>query len=76
MSKEHWNIQIRVQRVIKQEAPPRASSSQSPQTERETIEVLNLAIVADDEMSAYAKARKMLEASTPDWLEATKEGRQ
>lgn len=64
---EHFNIQISVQRVIKETAPARGM--QGPTTERDIIKVVELAIVAPTEREAFAKARKMLAAAEPEWTE-------
>lgn len=72
---EHFNIQIKVQRVIQPEPVPaggsaygnRMTENTTVKPERQITDVLSLAITADDEGEAYAKARKMLEAATPEW---------
>lgn len=56
---EHWNVQIKVQRV-KNERVDRGPLH-GPASEREVTEVLSLAVVADSEREAYAKAVRVLD---------------
>lgn len=60
----HFNIQINIQRVTKRDTPARGM--QGPTSERETTEVLKLAVTAATEEEAYAKAHKMLTANQPE----------
>lgn len=68
----HWNIQISIQRV--EEPKPALNEAGYPvkglagtpvMTERKVIKTLDLAIVADSEAEAYAKAHRMLNANQP-----------
>ncbi len=67
----HWNIQINIQSV--EESHPiesasrhiRPGNSLPPMTERKINKVLELAIVAESEEEAYAKAHRMLDANAP-----------
>lgn len=74
---EHYNIQINVQKVETAEASTpvarrRGSSyseeEETPRGSKRVTEVLAVKVVADDETEAYSKARKMLDAATPDYL--------
>lgn len=51
---EHWNVQIKVQRVDR-------SASTMGGERREVTEVLSLAVVADSEREAYAKVVRVLD---------------
>lgn len=64
---EHFNIQISVQKVVKETTPARGMAG--PSTERDIVKVVELAIVAPTEREAFAKARKMLAAAEPEWAE-------
>lgn len=65
----HWNIQIAIQRVeVTTPAPSRHPAGLVPssgKTERDTIKVLDLAIVAETEDEAYERLALLLEASRP-----------
>lgn len=69
---ERWNIQISIQRVTTQEVEKgnaRGLAQQVSGKDREVTKVLELAVVADTEREAYAKAHRMLSASEPEWPE-------
>ena len=56
---EHWNVQIKIQRVTNERVDRGPLSAAAK--EREVTEVLSLAVVADSEAKAYAKARRILD---------------
>lgn len=57
---EHWNVQIKIQRVTKERQERGALMAAA--TEREITEVLSLAVVEATETQAYEKARRLLAA--------------
>jgi len=60
---EHWNVQIKIQRVTNERVdrgPLNAAAN-----ERNIVEVLSLAVVADDEREAYEKAMRLMKANAP-----------
>jgi hypothetical protein len=69
VSKEHWNIQINIQRVTEPEklldtgGYPVKVASREVLTERTVTKVLDLAITAETETEAYVKAHRMLVAN-------------
>ncbi len=70
---QHWNIQIGIQRVEEPEPindkggyPIKAVSGRPLMSERKVVKVVDLAITADGEKEAYAKAHRMLSASEPE----------
>lgn len=57
---EHFNVQIKIQRVRHETVTrPLASNEKS----REIVNILDLAVTADTEVEAYAKAHRMLNAN-------------
>jgi hypothetical protein len=65
---QHFNIQIVIQRVTTE--PVKAGQARGINQavsgkDRESVEILRVAVVGDTEAEAYAKAAKMLEASKP-----------
>lgn len=65
---QHFNIQINIQKVT---IAPASSSSRGVNAaisgkERDTVELLKLAITADTEAEAYSKAYRMLAANAPE----------
>jgi hypothetical protein len=61
----HYNIQIHIQRVDEPEAG-RGAFGHEAKGERRITEVLKLAVTADTEQDAYAKAHRMLTANEPN----------
>lgn len=61
----HYNVQINIQRV-EQADPSRGVLGHQVRAEREIVELLRLAITADTEREAYAKAHRMLSANEPN----------
>lgn len=57
---EHWNVQIRVQRVTKD---AKTGPMGQQHAERDIVESLNLAVTADSEAEAYEKARRVLDVT-------------
>lgn len=70
---EHFNIQIGIQRV--EEPRPLEATQRTPlggavqMTERRVIKMVDLALTAETEREAYAKAHKLLSASEPEWTQ-------
>lgn len=62
--REHWNVQIKIQRVTKE---PRTGVMGTQNAEREITEVLSLAVVADSEAEAYQKAERLMKANAPTY---------
>lgn len=68
----HFNIQIHIQKVIEPEqlkdtsGYPVKVAGREVLKERQVVEVLKLAVTADTEREAYAKAHKLLTANEPD----------
>lgn len=60
---EHWNVQIKIQRVTKERQERGALMAAA--TEREITEVLSLAVVANTEQEAYEKAARLMKANAP-----------
>lgn len=69
----HFNIQIHIQQVTEPEklldtsGYPVKVSGREVMKERQVVEVLKLAVTADTERAAYAKAHKLLTANEPEW---------
>lgn len=64
----HFNIQINIQEVRKDPAVPQAYArrgEQAVEPKREIRDVLSLAVTADTEAEAYAKAHRLLQANQP-----------
>lgn len=63
---EHWNIQLRIQRVTTTDVP-RAKASGLAQTvtgkDRDIVQVLDLTLVADSKEEAYQRAMQHINVS-------------
>lgn len=64
----HFNVQISVQRV-EEEVPPQAGRPMSPGKPKRVLELVAVKVSATTEAEAYAKAHRMLDASTPNGLD-------
>ena len=65
--KEHYNVQISVQRVVHPEGPKPGLIPGVPK-DREITKLVEIAVTADTEGDAYAKAYRLLQASSPEML--------
>jgi hypothetical protein len=62
--KQHWNIQLNVQRVTEeQEKTGNALARGMAPVKKETLQVAEVKVQADTEVEAFAKVRRLLDAT-------------